>query len=399
MKNLYQFFFNFLILIDIAVSSYIRASFKSGFNKSIDIKSNIVKRKVKGDHCFKWSFPIHFLISNGVNKNIVTQALNEIQRHTCIRFKLHVGQFVEREGIRFDVGEECWSEVGRQFKNKWQSILISDHCSTIGTIIHETIHALGVDHEHSRIDRHKYLYFFPQNVDDEAMEDFDTVDCQDSQTLGMPYDYGSIMHYDRYAYSRNDRKTMTPKHPLYAQTIGHEESLSFLDIQTLNTFYCSKACRFKIKCFNGGYQNPNKCFSCKCVEGFGGVFCKRFSSPRFLCGKNRLSAKLYQKVLQNSGKKNCFYHIIAPVGKKIFITINAIKLLPSELNICYPSTSLEVKYFADKRITGARFCGLSSKIKIFSEDNHVIVYFRSPQRHNFFKLTYKILQRRRLISN
>ncbi|CEF69946.2 Astacin-like metalloendopeptidase [Strongyloides ratti] len=402
LNHLFLSFLFVLILIKLSynnVDNYFKAIYKSKGIKSIsllhDIKYNIIKRKVKGDKCFKWTFPINYYIGSNVHAKTVIQALQELEKQTCIRFKLHTGTTIPQTGIRFDDGEECSSLVGKWSLNNWQTITVSGHCTTIGSIQHEVLHALGIDHEHNRIDRDNYLNIYFNNIDKEDLEDFDLVKCIDSETYGIPYDYGSIMHYDRYAYSANDKITMSPKHHLYAKTIGHEQKLSFLDIQTLNIHYCSNTCLVKIQCYNGGYQDPNRCYACKCVEGYIGQLCKILSKSILLCGINRLDAKYYQKIFQQNGKKNCIYNIFAPINTLIHIRIIKLELFPAREEVCLPTTSLEIKYWKDKRITGARFCGLTRNIQILSQNNHVILHFRSLLQSNYFTIIYKIVKKRR----
>lgn len=49
----------------------------------------------------------------------------------------------------------CASAIGKQGGR--QTIHIGKDCRVIGTVEHETMHALGFIHEHSRPDRDKYL--------------------------------------------------------------------------------------------------------------------------------------------------------------------------------------------------------------------------------------------------
>ena len=56
-------------------------------------------------------------------------------------------------------------------------------------------------------------------------------------TLNKPYDYGSIMHYGLYAYSKNGKKTIEPiKDPGFVH-IGQRNGLSSGDVDKINTLY------------------------------------------------------------------------------------------------------------------------------------------------------------------
>ena len=64
--------------------------------------------------------------------------------------------------IVFNVGyfktiPRCYSRIGRDPNDKEQVISIGFGCERLGTIVHETMHALGFFHEHTRPDRDKYV--------------------------------------------------------------------------------------------------------------------------------------------------------------------------------------------------------------------------------------------------
>lgn len=41
---------------------------------------------------------------------------------------------------------------------------LGSHCTTIGTVIHEFMHALGFWHEHQRLDRDEYIKIIVDNI-------------------------------------------------------------------------------------------------------------------------------------------------------------------------------------------------------------------------------------------
>jgi hypothetical protein len=60
---------------------------------------------------------------------------------------------------------------------------------------HELGHALGLFHEQSRPDRDNYVTVLTNNINPAAITNFDKSSSTDVQTYGVPYDYGSVMHY------------------------------------------------------------------------------------------------------------------------------------------------------------------------------------------------------------
>ena len=59
---------------------------------------------------------------------------------------------------------------------------------------HEIAHALSLYHEHSRPDRDDYVTIFKQNIVPGSYDANFELEA-DTLTLGVPYDYGSVMHY------------------------------------------------------------------------------------------------------------------------------------------------------------------------------------------------------------
>uniref|UniRef100_A0A0K0F136 Metalloendopeptidase n=1 Tax=Strongyloides venezuelensis TaxID=75913 RepID=A0A0K0F136_STRVS len=348
------------------------------------------KRKVRGNLQHRWFSLIPVYIDEKLNRELIIKALNIIQTETCVRFKLVNRIFVGMSGIRYRLGERCASFIGRSTNREFQDIFVAYYCQTLGVIQHETLHALGIDHEHNRIDRNQYVTIMTDNVDKSLINDFSISSKLDSNTFGLPYDYGSIMHYDMDSFTKNKGSTIIPKHELYRKTIGQVEQLSFIDIKTVNMMYCQFKCSSSsLRCFNSGFLNPNYCDRCKCVEGFTGIDCGKFVVNEQSCGKTRYIALRKSQEIKAVGKINCFYHLLTQRNSKIGIKIIFVSIHPYTRKYCSPNDCLEIKYWQDKTVTGARFCGINKNIIFYSKNNVVLIYYRSTDPRSRFKLIFK----------
>lgn len=77
--------------------------------------------------------------------------------------------------------------------------------------------------------------FFPL----EYARNFQSIDENMSTTNDIPYDYDSIMHYDAYAFSRNDQPTIRPlDNTVILERLGQRTRLSEKDLNHIRELYC-----------------------------------------------------------------------------------------------------------------------------------------------------------------
>jgi astacin len=174
------------------------------------------------------------------NQDRVTDAVAHWESKTGLRFPLRTAANAHQHPnfVRFTDAGGCWSMVGMQGAE--QTISLGPSCST-GNTIHEIGHAVGLWHEQSREDRDLFVTVHWENIQDGQSHNFNQ-HITDGDDLGA-YDYGSIMHYPRTAFSRSGQNTITPTDN-NAQ-IGQRNGLSAGDIAAFQAMYPS--CRGIVK--------------------------------------------------------------------------------------------------------------------------------------------------------
>ncbi len=128
------------------------------------------------------------------------------------------------------------SHIGRQGGR--QEVKIGINCQNDRTIQHETMHALGFWHEQSRPDRDDHIRIRWENVKDRFLSDFDKMPVL-AEGLGA-YDFASVMHYRRNAFSMNGDDTIQADTEAHNAQIGTGTKASDGDILGLKAIYGSE---------------------------------------------------------------------------------------------------------------------------------------------------------------
>ncbi|RXN05927.1 high choriolytic enzyme 1-like protein [Labeo rohita] len=106
--------------------------------------------------------------------------------------------------------------------------------SQASPFMHELNHALGFYHEQTRSDRDQYVKINWENISPDMAYNFQR---QNTNNQNTPYDYGSVMHYGRTAFSiQPGLETITPI-PDGTVEIGQRQGMSNTDILRINKLY------------------------------------------------------------------------------------------------------------------------------------------------------------------
>ncbi|XP_041647721.1 meprin A subunit beta [Cheilinus undulatus] len=186
-------------------------------------------------------------------KGVILKAFEQYRLKTCIDFTPWKG---EENYISVYKGNGCSSSVGNQHVGK-QRLSIGNNCDRLGTVEHEFLHALGFWHEQSRADRDDYVDIVWDQIESGKEHNFNIRDDTVSSALGVPYDYGSVMHYSKTSFNVGSKPTIVTKIPKFMDVIGQRMGFSASDLTKLNRLYnCTKSSTFVDSC---DFEEDNIC--------------------------------------------------------------------------------------------------------------------------------------------
>merc|ERR1740128_160253 len=189
------------------------------------------------------------------DRETLAVAMREIEAASCVRFKelSAVGRFENFVTIKRECapgsGDWCFSGGWVDFLGASRSSLTIGNTRlnqrerrSVGLVVHEILHVLGISHTQKRPDRKKYIRVLNNNINktDTAVHQYK--ECNHCTTYGVPYDCMSIMHYRDYYFSINNRKTMVPVDKNSDCDLNsNNNKLTQSDKDLINIMYCGKS--------------------------------------------------------------------------------------------------------------------------------------------------------------
>ncbi|XP_035705954.1 astacin-like metalloprotease toxin 5 isoform X2 [Folsomia candida] len=186
------------------------------------------------------------------NSDMLHEAMETIEDNTCLEF---VPRKKEKSYLLISHTQKgCYAHVGFMNRGK-QKLNLGKGCWKFATVLHELIHSIGFSHEHQRNDREQFVTIRYENMKPEKKQNF-KLDKEmgmnfEFDYFGLPYNYASIMHYGRTAFSNNGKSTIIPRrvwdiedYALYDEVDEHErpiiglnDALTWGDITMINRMY------------------------------------------------------------------------------------------------------------------------------------------------------------------
>ncbi|CAI5456290.1 unnamed protein product [Caenorhabditis angaria] len=314
-----------------------------------------------------------FLDTDSTWQSQINKALRYYEKHSCLRFTLNGPNY---DYMAFNRGEGCYSSVGRL--GGPQEISIGYGCDTLGIITHEVGHALGFWHEQARPERDSYVRINRQNAVIGLEGQFEKRTWSEVNEYGIPYDYGSVMHYSPKSFSRSwELNTVEPTDSAFMATIGNRVEPSFLDLKLLNTAFCKDICRNNINCQHGGYPDPNNCGTCKCPTGLEGTYCERLQTSN--CGVELPRAEYTWRNISYSGTSDCYWRITAVNNALIRFEVTHV------LYKCDPVCEefVEIKSDSTHEPTGFRQCCRKIAGERVSRGNTMLIISKATSNSQF----------------
>ncbi|UCA62081.1 M12 family metallopeptidase [Chryseobacterium rhizoplanae] len=187
-----------------------------------------------GASLYRWpNRTIYYTIANNmgsININKINTAVNEYNSKTNTRWVQRTNQSNYVEFIfGSSTGADGWAHIG--YQGGKQTISLDQYIS-VGSVIHEMGHTVGLYHEHARKDRDQYVSIQWNNIQDGQAYNFNKYT---SGTDIGPFNINSVMMYWPNSYSKNGLPTI--KRADNTNFTYNRTGFTTGDINTINAMY------------------------------------------------------------------------------------------------------------------------------------------------------------------
>lgn len=322
---------------------------KKKYNLYREVRAVTAKKERKWDHGI---IPYEIKpIFDGNQKALFIQAMRHWENHTCIKF-IERDPTIHKDYIHFtSLSCGCCAHVGK--RGGQQNISIGKNCGKFGIVVHELGHAIGFWHEHTRIDRDNHIAINKGNILEGQEYNFNKLSENDFESLGLPYDYGSIMHYSRNTFSKSvylDTISPIGLTSGHRPDIGQRIKLSEGDISQANLLYQCPSCGKTFQQKKGHISTPNY-----------------HSKPIF----------------ENQTIEKCEWRITSTYGERIILNVNHLNLL-STLDCQRDYLEIRDGYYHKSHLI-KRLCGNISLEIIEAFSSRMLITYINHNIHKGFR--------------
>lgn len=165
-----------------------------------------------------------------INANKISSAVSEYNTKTNTQWIPRTNQTNYVEFVfGSSSGADGWAHIGYQGGKQTVSL---DQYISVGSVIHEMGHTVGLYHEHCRKDRNQYLSIQWNNIQDGQAYNFN---IYNSGTDIGPFNINSVMMYWPDSYSKNGQPTI--KKANNTNFTYNRTGFTTGDINTINAMY------------------------------------------------------------------------------------------------------------------------------------------------------------------
>ncbi|KAA3679004.1 uncharacterized protein DEA37_0005537 [Paragonimus westermani] len=187
-----------------------------------------------------------------IDIKLIHKAISTIEKETCVVFKeigkqslLPNSSYIEIVG-RED--SDCYSQLGMTGGGK-NELVLNSLCRTVGQIMHELAHALGLMHELMRPDRDEHIVVHEKNILEKYLSEFTKIPSTSGRLWDRKFDFQSITLYDPFSFTSSAKPAWEPLNPAGDIPLFplREKDLSFEDAAAINRLY---ECDVHSNCLN-----------------------------------------------------------------------------------------------------------------------------------------------------